>query len=369
MAKITEFLKKEAVLVISFILALGSMLFVKPSKEYFEYIDTKTLALLFCLMMVMAGLQALGVFERLAKGLLKLATKSWQLYLVLVLLCFGTSMIITNDVALITFVPFAIITLKMANQQKRLPYFVVMQTIGANLGSMLTPIGNPQNLFLFSSFNMSIKDFLAPILPYWTLSLALLLGGAFFAGNDKIVTEKNEQTKSNSTWKIVAYGILFCVTLASVFRILPYQIVLIIAFFAVLAFDKKTFKRVDYSLLFTFVFLFVFIGNLGKIDAISHYLESIVKGNEVLVGIGASQVFSNVPACILLSKFTNNAASLLIGVNLGGLGTLIASMASLISYKFVQKEKANTGKYILVFTLLNLLFLGANLILFWLLHS
>lgn len=369
MQKVLDFVKKEAVLIISLTLCVVSMFFVAPSKAYIDYIDIKTLALLFSLMTVMAGLQALGVFKFLAQKLLEKANKSWQLYLVLTLLCFFPSMIITNDVALITFVPFTIVTLNLANQQKRLPYFIIMQTIGANLGSMITPIGNPQNLYLFSSFNMNIKDFLSPIFPFWLLSLLLLIIGCAFAGKEPISGVKTENAISTSKWKIIFYIALFLLILTSVFRVLPYQIMLIITLISVLAFDRKSFKKVDYSLLFTFVFLFIFIGNLGKIDVISNFLKGIVDGNEVLVGIGASQVFSNVPACILLSSFTDNAKALLIGVNLGGLGTLIASMASLISYKFVQKEKVNTKNYILMFTLLNILFLALNLILFWFLHS
>lgn len=360
--KIKEFLKKEVVLIVSFVLAIGSMFFVAPSQQYLGYIDFRTLGLLLSLMSVMAGLNALGVFKAIAQGLLKRVKKSYQLYMVLVLLCFLSSMIITNDVALITFVPFTIVTLKMANQNNRLIYMVVMETIAANLGSMLTPIGNPQNLFLFSYFSMSGGDFLKTILPYSALSLALLLIGALFSGKDEL--EVNiEKTGINSKWLVVMYGALFVLALLSVFRVLPYEILVAIVLVALLIFDRKCIAKIDYSLLLTFVFLFIFIGNLGNIEAISNWLMSIVEGNEVIVGILSSQVFSNVPACVLLSGFTTNANALLIGVNLGGLGTLIASMASLISYKFIQKENVSTGKYLLVFTALNLLFLALNIIL------
>lgn len=360
--KIKEFLKKEVVLIVSFVLAIGSMFFVAPSQQYLGYIDFRTLGLLLSLMAVMAGLNALGVFKAIAQGLLQRVKKSYQLYIVLVLLCFLSSMIITNDVALITFVPFTIVTLKMANQNNRLIYMVVMETIAANLGSMLTPIGNPQNLFLFSYFSMSGGDFLKTILPYSALSLVLLLIGALFSGKDEL--EVNiEKTGINSKGLVVMYGALFVLALLSVFRVLPYEILVAIVLVALLIFDRKCIAKIDYSLLFTFVFLFIFIGNLGNIEAISNWLMNIVEGNEVIVGILSSQVFSNVPACVLLSGFTTNANDLLVGVNLGGLGTLIASMASLISYKFIQKEDVSTGKYLLVFTALNLLFLALNIIL------
>lgn len=361
--KIFSFIKNEIVLLVSLVLAFGSMFFVKPSREYFSYIDFRTLGLLFCLMAVMAGLNAMGVFKKIALSLLKKVKKTYQLYLTLVLLCFFSSMIITNDVALITFVPFTIVTLKLANQKEKLIYIVVMQTIAANLGSMLTPIGNPQNLYLFSFFGISTIDFVKTILPYSLLSLVLLIIGGLFSGKKDIQIEKTEESIKLSKPLLIVYFVLFVLALLSVFRVLPYQILFVIVVVAVLIFDRKCITKIDYSLLLTFVFLFVFIGNLGNIEVISNWLKKIVVGNEILVGIASSQVFSNVPACLLLSKFTDNARALLVGVNLGGLGTMIASMASLISFKFVQKEKLNIGKYFLQFTLLNVVFLALNLVL------
>lgn len=363
MLKIKEFVKKEIVLIVSFVLMLGSMFFVAPTSEYLGYIDFRTLALLFCLMAVMAGLKGLGVFDYIARSLLTKANRSYKLYLILILLCFFSSMVITNDVALITFVPFTIIALNMSNQQKRLIYVVVMETIAANLGSMLTPIGNPQNLYLFTAFNMTGADFVKKILPYSALALALLLIGALLSGKDKINLDNSDNKLDANKWMIAFYFVLFVLSILSVFRILPYQALICIVVVSLLIFDRQCILKIDYSLLFTFVFLFIFIGNLGNIDVISKFLYSVVVGNEVLVGVLASQVFSNVPACVLLSNFTPNYNDLLVGVNLGGLGTLIASMASLISYKFIQKENIKTFKYLLIFTVLNILFLAVSLVL------
>lgn len=362
MEKIKDFCKKEIVLVISFFLCLGSMLFVKPSADYISYIDFRTLGLLFSLMTVMAGLGRLGIFKLLAQWLLSKAKTSQGLYLVLVLLCFFASMLITNDVALITFVPFTLIALKLAKQEKRIIYVVSMETISANLGSMLTPLGNPQNLYLYSFFDMGFGELVKTILPYSALSLLLLLIGTAFCKGNGTRVEKTARLEGDIRIAIV-YGILFVVALFSVFRILDYRILVALIFTTVLVFDRKTLKNVDYSLIFTFVFLFVFIGNLGNIEVISSYLKKIVVGNEVIVGVVSSQVFSNVPACVLLSKFTTNAHNLLIGVNIGGLGTLIASMASLISFKFIQKENVKASSYVVVFSILNLLFLALNLFL------
>lgn len=363
MTKVKEFIKNEIVLILSFVLALGSAYFVAPSLKYFEYIDFRTLGLLFCLMTVMAGFNKLGIFKFIAEKMLSKIKSVNGLSLILGLLCFFSSMFITNDVALITFVPFTIIVLKLSDNMNKLIWVVTIETVAANLGSMLTPIGNPQNLYLFSSFNMGLVDFISTILPFALLSLFLVIVCCLFTGKGKIVTEFNDDNLTFSKLHIIVYSLMFIIALLTVFRVIPFEITVLITVISVLMVDRKVLLKVDYSLLFTFIFLFIFIGNLGEIKPISEFLMNIVNGNEVLVGIASSQVFSNVPAAILLSKFTDNAHNLLIGVNLGGLGTLIASMASLISFKFVAKEKISTGKYICVFTIVNIIFLTLNLML------
>lgn len=361
MIKVKEFIKNEIVLIVSFVLAVVSAFFVAPNKEYFEYIDFRTLGLLFCLMAVMAGLNSMGVFKFIAEKMLSKVKSISGLSLILGLLCFFSSMVITNDVALITFVPFTVTALKVSGKMDKLIWIVTVETVAANLGSMLTPIGNPQNLYLFSAFNMSLGDFLLTILPYALLSLLLVVISCLFTVKGKIGTQNVDNKTNFSKLHIGIYLVLFVLSLLTVFRVIPYIITVLITVVVILIFDRKIILRVDYSLLFTFVFLFIFIGNLGEIKPISDFLKNIVNGNEVIVGVVSSQVFSNVPAAILLSKFTENARDLLIGVNLGGLGTLIASMASLISFQFVAKEKVNMGKYILTFTIVNIIFLAFNL--------
>ena len=357
MSKIFTFLKKEIVLTVSFLLAIISMIFVTPNEKYFDYIDFRTLGLLLSLMTVMAGFNKMGVFKVIAEYLLNKVNTMRGVTLSLVLLCFFSSMIITNDVALITFVPFTIVLLKLADKQSRAIYVVTLETIAANLGSMLTPIGNPQNLYLFSAYNMNISDFFKTILPYALISLVMLVCCSLFSGKSPIVYNENREELNFDKRLIAMYIALFAIALLSVFRVLNYLILLAVVIVFVLIFDRKV--------LLTFIFLFVFIGNLGNISQINCWLSSVVNGNEVPVGVLASQVFSNVPATILLSGFTNNATDLMIGVNIGGLGTLIASMASLISFKFIQKENVSIAKYFGLFTLFNVLFLAANIIL-WL---
>jgi len=372
MKKILFFFKRETVLCVSLILAAGSMFFVPPDKDYLEYIDFRTLAILFSLMSVMAGLQKAGVFGWVAKKLLNHVRSGRGLVLTLVSLCFFSSMFITNDVALITFVPFAFIVLDMLGEEAKdkliLPV-VVLQTIGANLGSMLTPVGNPQNLYLYGKAGLSIPGFLALMIPYTLLSLALLVVWSLVYGRayPQVMLELGETSvqegqlhEKKILYFIAAYLILFLLCLFTVGHILPWQAVLFAVIACVFAVDRQVFAKVDYSLLFTFVGFFVFVGNIGRIPFFRDFLQSMILGREVYTAVLVSQIISNVPAALLLSGFTEDFAGLIVGTNLGGLGTLIASMASLISYKYITKEtKGSKGKYLVLFTVGNLFFLAA----------
>ena len=318
--------------------------------------------------------------------------------MILVLLCFFFSMFITNDVALITFVPFAFTVLGLLGEEKQrtltIPV-VVLQTVAANLGSMLTPIGNPQNLYLYGKSGISLGSFLLLMLPYTVISLVLLLVCCLFvgggrkmaagsigkqtsgrdlaAGNDSQaaasgvpVSGLEQKGLSGSSTTLVAYLVLFVLCLLSVAHVLSVWVVFAVVLVVQVILDKSVLKKVDYSLLLTFVGFFVFIGNMGRVPAFSAFLQNIIEGNEVITAVVSSQAISNVPAALLLSCFTENYSALIIGTNLGGLGTLIASMASLISYKYISKESdkgviGTKGKYMAVFTLANVAFLAVLL--------
>lgn len=375
MKKILVFFKGETVLCVSLILAALSMLLVPPDAGYLAYIDFRTLAILFCLMCVMAGLQKIGVFNRIAKKLLGRVKSGSGLVLTLVLLCFFFSMLITNDVALITFVPFTFIVLRMlgAETESRLLLpVVVLQTIAANLGSMLTPVGNPQNLYLYGRAGLSVGGFLTLMLPYTLLSLALLVifsvaqgrGCPQFPKLGEASGQEDFPDGKSGLYKLIVYLGLFLLCLLVVGHILPWQAVLTVVLMAVLATDRRILTKVDYSLLLTFVGFFVFIGNAGRVPVFRSFLQSVISGREIYTAIIASQIISNVPAALLLSGFTEDMAGLIVGTNLGGLGTLIASMASLISYKSVTKEAGERrGRYIALFTAGNIIFLAALLFL------
>lgn len=363
--KLIRFFRQETVLCAAFALAVISMFFVHPDREYVGYVDFRTLAILFCLMGVMAGLQKSGVFRYVAQALLSRVSKAWQLALILVLLCFFSSMLVTNDVALITFVPFTLIVLNMVGTEVKarlLIPVVVLQTIAANLGSMLTPIGNPQNLYLYGKAGLSLGTFVLLMLPYGAVALAVIviwtLAQSKTCPGAVRVSFGEKASLAGNGVRLTVYGVLFALDLLTVARIIPYGAALGVTVISLLLVDRSIFRRVDYSLLLTFVGFFIFIGNIGRLPAFSQMLQQMVSGHEILAGVAASQVISNVPAALLLSGFTEDLPSLIIGVNLGGLGTLIASMASLISYKLITKEESRIkGAYFRYFTAANVCFL------------
>jgi len=364
-AKILKFIKSEIVLTVAWGLALVSMVVVPPDQAYPDYIDFHTLGLLFALMAVMASLQGLGLFRRLGGALLKRTKTTRQLECVLLLLPFFTSMLVTNDVALITFVPFALEVLTLAGRSRRAIPVVAMQTVAANLGSMATPIGNPQNLYLYSHYEMSFGSFFSAVIPFAALSLVLLLLFLLVSRSQSLSIPALEDSAAPlPRGRLILLAVLFLLCLGTVAKLIPLLPVCMVTVIALLITDRKALLRVDYCLLLTFVGFFIFVGNLGRIPIFTQFFQSILQGHETLCAVVVSQVISNVPAALLLSGFTDNGKALLIGVNLGGLGTLIASMASLISYKYIARSGTHKGKYLGWFTVANLIFL-AVLLVFW----
>ena len=364
--KIVNFAKKETVLFAAVLLAFGSMVCVPPDMQYLSYIDYRVLALLFCLMTVMEGFKSTGFFAAVAGKLLEKVKTFRQLYLVLVFLCFFTSMWITNDVALLTFVPFTVLVLRMTGLEQEMIPVIVLQTIAANLGSMTTPVGNPQNLYLNSISGMGIGAFLQIMGPLNFISAGLIFL-IFLLHKDFPIRQGmlgKEIVGVRKAGENQVLAVLFFISLLSVFRILSWQLLLLIVLVSCIgikAFCKEKYLplEADFGLLLTFVAFFIFIGNMGRICAVREVLSQVLNGRELLISFLCSQMISNVPAAILLSGFTQEYRGLLQGVNIGGLGTLIASLASLISYKFFAAESEQTpaagtrGRYMLTFTIWN----------------
>ena len=359
MSTIRSFIKREPVLLIAALAALISCFFVPPDAEYIGYMDMRTIALLYCLMTVVAGLRGAGLFSLLAHRLCERAASVRAIGLLLVGLSFFSAMLITNDVALLTFVPFAVVVLGMADRKKELIRIVVLQTVAANLGSMLTPVGNPQNLYLYSFYDLGFSDFVRTTFPVWALSLALVAAACFLLPADRLSLYLGEEPGCDKKG-LTLHFILFCVCMLAVLRVVSWPIMLAIVVAVLLVFDRRLLLKADFMLLLTFAAFFVFSGNLARMEAVDRLLRGVLAGREFLTSLLASQVISNVPAALLLSSFTDRSAELLLGVNVGGLGTPIASLASLISMKlYSHSDHAHSGRYLLEFSAVNLALLLA----------
>jgi len=353
-----QFLKKEPVLSAAAVLAVITSFIIHPSAETIESIDFRVLSILFCLMTITTGLDEEGVLTKAASVLLSKANGWRSVYLALVLLCFFSSMIVTNDVALIAFVPFAIKTIHMTGRQKSLIKVIVMQTIAANLGSMLTPIGNPQNLYLYSLAGISTFTFVKKMSVMWIGSLVFILLSSLTEKNEKMQNYEHKHHARMKKRNVTLYAVLFVLSILSVMHVFHFGVSFAIVCAAILLRNRRLFRKTDYSLLLTFIFFFVFIHNIKSMEYVRGILESIISGNEFIAGFALSQVISNVPAAILISGFTDKYMLLSAAVNLGGLGTIIASMASLISYKFYScTVNADVKKFMVMFTKWNLIFI------------
>ncbi len=356
--KFLRFVKKEPILTVSALAAAASCLLVPPDAAYLSYIDFRTLALLYSLMVVVAGLRKAGVFEALARRVCRRAGSARRLGLELTILCFFSSMLITNDVALLAFVPFAVVLLGMTGREKDLPGVVVLQTAAANLGSMLTPVGNPQNLYLYSRYGLGAGEFFRITAPVWGLGLGLILLLCLGLPRTALRPVPEEAAKADGK-KLILYLALFALCLSSVFRLLPWPLLLLGMGAVLLVFDRRMLLAADFCLLLTFAAFFVFAGNLARLEAVEALLRRLLSGREYLTALLASQVISNVPAALLLSGFTEEARELLLGVDVGGLGTPIASLASLISLKlYSQSPGARPGRFLFLFLGVNLLLLA-----------
>lgn len=345
-----EFLKKECVLVIAVTLAILSSFISIPKMSY---IDFNVLILLFNLMVVVAAFKELKVLDSIAIGLLKKCNTYTSISLALVFITFISSMIVTNDVALITFVPLSIVIARKANIN--VLKIVIFQTLAANLGSSFTPMGNPQNLFIYSFYNLSPIDFFKITLPIVVLAV-LFLVLLVFKDKKMNLSLDLEDVKIDNKRDVYLFGGLFLIILLSVFHVIDYKVTFLITIVMVLILNKKLFSQVDYSLLITFIGFFIFVGNISTMDVVKNFMEGILNSpkSTFLASVLSSQVISNVPATMLLSGFTDHFKELLLGVNIGGMGTLIASLASVISYKIYASEFGNDN-YMKSFTFYNIL--------------
>lgn len=351
-----HFLSKNAVLLIALAAALVTAIFVPPDREYLGYFDVKTLTCLFCVLAVVCALKNIRFFYLLARKIILLFKNTRACVLALVCITFIGSMLIANDMALLTFLPLGYFVLSAGGKEKLMAVTFILQNIAANLGGMLTPFGNPQNLYLYSFFNIPTGEFLSIMFLPFALSVTLIVLCCLFVPKEALSIP--HEAVSLPVKRTVLYLGLFALSIAIVFRGIPYLIGLLVIPPVLFFVDRKALRDVDYGLLMTFVFFFVFAGNMARIPAVSSLLSGLLEKNTLLVSVLSCQCISNVPSAILLSPFTANYPALLVGVNIGGVGTLIASLASLITFReYVAHDPAHMGRYLGLFSAFNFAFL------------
>ena len=362
MKKILSFSKKNAVVLIAALCALITSFIIPPDKEYLGYFDFKTLTCLFCVLAVVCALRNIRFFYTIAKGIVRLFKNTRLAILALVYITFIGSMLIANDMALLTFLPLGYFVLHTVKKEKYLAFTFIIQNIAANLGGMLTPFGNPQNLYIYSEFGIDNLEFMSIMAPPFLVAVTLItLCCIIFVKKEPI--DIQEKAASLPVGRTIIYLLLFAFSIIIVFEIIPFVIGLIIIPIAILILDRKALLSVDYGLLLTFAFFFVFSGNMSRMDVVRDFFSALLDKNTLVVSALSCQFISNVPSAVLLSKFTDNYRDLLLGVNIGGVGTLIASLASLITFKqYSAQQPGHTFKYILKFSAFNFAFLGILLL-------
>ena len=350
---VRDFLRQNTVLAIALAAALVTSFVIPPDAEYLGYFDFKTLTCLFCTLACICALRNIRFFVTLARRIIKLCKNARLCVLTLVYITFIGSMFLANDMALLTFLPLGFMVLQSAKQEKYMAFAFVMQNIAANLGGMLTPFGNPQNLYIYSKFNIPTGEFMSiMLLPFLVSNAVITLCCLIFVKSEPLAIENDDVVINRR--RAVIYLALFALSVVIVFRVIPYQVGLLLVPLALIFLDRDALKKVDYPLLLTFCSFFVFAGNMARIPFVQEFFGWLLEKNTLLVSALSCQVISNVPSAVLLSQFTENYRELLLGVNIGGAGTLIASLASLITFReYTKHYPEKTGKYVALFSVCN----------------
>lgn len=354
---INGFVKKNVVMLVAMAAAAVTCFLVPPDAEYLTYFDFKTLSCLFCVLAVVCALKNIHFFYMLAKKIVRVFRNARMSILALVYITFLGSMLIANDMALLTFLPLGLYVLTSTGKGKYMAFTFIMQNIAANLGGMLTPFGNPQNLYLYTKFEIPNLEFMSIMAPPFVLAVILItLCCIIFVKPEPL--ELKDESMSLPVGRTVVYMLLFALAIAIVFRGIPYWLGLVVIPAVLLFMDRQALKSVDYPLLLTFVFFFIFSGNMARIEEVRRLFSMLLEKSTLLFSVASCQVISNVPSAILLSQFTDNYRDLLLGVNIGGVGTLIASLASLITFReYTKQNKGKTAYYVLLFSAFNFAFL------------
>ncbi len=342
MNKVLKFFKNNIIFTIVVVIAAISCFFVPFDKGYLDYFEWNTLACIFLLLLIIAGFANIQFFEKVARIIVKRFKNTRSVIMCLIFVTYVSALINANDMSLLTFLPLAYIVLKYTNNQRYIAFTFIMQNIASNLGGMLVPTGNPQNLYIFSFYKMSLWEFLKIMALPTLMALVLIVIVCMFVKKEPLTYVDNTNNKLNVK-KSIIYGVLYLITLLVVLRVIPWWIAMIVIVIAMAICDWKSFLMVDYTVPLTFVCFFIFSGNMARIPAITNLMESFVDKYTYLTAYISCNLISNVPTAVLLSKFTNNYAHLLVSVNVASLGIIFSSLSGVIALKeytkVVRKEK------------------------------
>ncbi len=347
MRKVLEFFKTNFIFTVAIIAALISCFFVPIDKEYLGYFDIDTIACITLLLLVIAGFSNIQFFQKVARWLVKKFKNTRSIIMCLIFVTYVSALVNANDMSLLTFLPLAYIVLKYTDNLKYVAFTFIMQNIASNLGGMITPIGNPQNLYIYSFYDMNLLEFFKIMAIPTLIALVLIVVVCMFVKKEPLKFEDSEETKFNVT-KAIIYGVLFCITIAVVLGFIPWWIASIIILITMAICDIKTYLKVDYTIPLTFVAFFIFSGNLSRIPAVINLMESFINEYTFITAYISCQFISNVPTAVLLSKFTTNYPHLLVSVNVASLGIIFSSLSGVISLKeyikVSKKEKFRKGR-------------------------
>lgn len=356
-SEIKSFMSAHAIVLVAWVCALVSVVVVPPDERYLSYIDMTTMGCLFCLLAAVRTLRNGGAFEVAGTQIVRLFSNTRACVTSLVALCFFGSMVITNDAALLTFLPLAYLVLSATGELSLLIKTFTLQTIAANLGGMIVPFGNPQNLYLYTYYAIPTDDFVFTMVPPFAVSLVLITICCWMTPKRPLVLKGSGTTVNN---RRLGVGLLvFALALAGILRWLPWVLSATVIVLVLLCFDRNALKRLDWGLLLTFVAFFIFAGNVARMPQVSSIIQMCMSWSEFGTAVGVSQIMSNVPAAIVLSQFTTAWQPLLLGVNIGGVGTPLGSLASLITInEYTRLRPAEVGSFMVKFLIYNVAFLG-----------
>lgn len=345
------------ILIVAAIAALVTMVLVPPDDEYLGYFDWHTLICLFCILATLSAIGSSGLLDWVSHSIAEHVHSTRTLIVALVTVTLGCSMVLSNDMTLVTVLPLATVLLKSVHREREIPFAFIVITLTANLGGMLLPFGNPHNLYLYSIFHLTFGQFVGTMAPPLILSMVLIYACCRFVHTERFSYTKPDDVVISRKHALL-YTALFVVCILMTVNVVPYLMGMAVVVAVLAIVDHEVFAKTDYALIMTFICFFIFSGNIARVPGVADFFASLLGSGAFLTTLISSQVISNVPAAILISHFSNDWAGIALGSNVGGVGTPISSLATLITLRQFQKAHVGgMGRFLGKFEVYNFAFL------------